>query len=150
MSCHTRFSVRDFFFEISSSSLQLTAVKLPVYYFSVIIVSFRDRTNGYNGSLWFIKSGDIFFQLKRNWRLLFISLKTLCLLKTLLIVGWELLRWRVQYLYFVEKVGFPWFSWRRLDFVQNPSEGLSWIRSHYLHSHSWEVETLAWHHILQV
>ena len=40
----------------------------------------------------------------------------------LIIVG-NLLRWRVQYLYFVEKVGFPWSSWRRLDFVQTTRKG---------------------------
>ena len=87
--------------------------------------------------------------IKRNWRLLFISLKTLAYsnpnnrgLETSTMKGSvPVLRGEGWIpLVFVEKVGL------RAD----NAEGLSWIRSHFLHSHSWEVETLAWHHILQV
>ena len=61
--------------------------------------------------------------------------------QVLIIVG-NLLRWRVQYLYFMKKVGFLWSSWRRLDFVQTSRKGYP-DTSLCLDSHSREVRR--WH-----
>ena len=121
-------TVRDFFFKLvlftTLNSSQTAGLLLLCDHRIFFVIGPMVTTAAYGS----IKSGDTYFQLKCTWRLLIKSLKILRLLKLLLIVGWQLLRWRFKYLYFVEKVGLPCSWWRRLDSVQNPSEGLSWMR----------------------
>ena len=143
-------TVRDFFFKLvlftTLNSSQTAGLLLLCDHRIFFVIGPMVTTAAYGS----IKSGDTYFQLKCTWRLLFKSLKILRLLKTPTNRGLATSTMKAQVpvlrgegwtpLFLVEKVGLRAESRRR----GYPDTSLC------LHSHSWEVETLARHHIPQV
>ena len=133
-------TVRDFFFKLvlftKLDSSQTAGLLLLCVQCIQFMIGPMVTTAAYGS----IKSGIHTSKLNALEDCSFKSLKILRLLKLLLIVGWQFLRWRLKYLYFVEKVVLRAESRRR----GHPDTPLC------LHSYSWEVQALARHPILQV
>ena len=150
MSCHTRSYSKRLLFQISPLHYieqQSNCRSTPSLWSSYL---FRDRTNGYNGSLWFYQIWDTYFQLKCTWRLLFKSLKILPLLKTPTNRGLATSTMKAQVPVLRGEGWTPLFLVEKVGLRAQPVRGAILNASLCLHSHSWEVETLARHHILRV
>ena len=111
MSCHTRSYSKRLLFQISplhyigqQSYCRSTPSLCSTY-------PIHDRTNGYNGSLWFYQIWDTYFQLKRTWRLLLKKSQNTSTTEAPTNRGLAIP---------TVKASSTWKSWRRLDSVQTP------------------------------